>query len=118
MAETPSIRSRLARRFDPDELRAIKKLSLAYACAAAGDKEEAAGLLWELEPKLASESRLALLSALPFAALGERDRAFEQLERAFELREPGLLFLKVAPWAESLRDDPRYPTLVEKLGIS
>jgi hypothetical protein len=34
------------------------------------------------------------------------------------MREPGLLFLKVAPWAESLRDDPRYPALVEKLGIS
>jgi hypothetical protein len=50
--------------------------------------------------------------------LGERDRAFEQLERAFQMREPGLLFLKVAPWAESLRDDPRYPALVEKLGIS
>jgi serine/threonine protein kinase/tetratricopeptide (TPR) repeat protein len=98
-------------------LRTIKKLSLAFACAAAGNSEEANGLLWELEPKIASENRLALLSALPFAALGERDRAFEQLERAFELREPGLLFLKVAPWAESLRSDPRYPALVEKLGI-
>jgi adenylate cyclase len=99
-------------------LRTIKKLSLAYACAAAGNKEEANGLLWELEPKLASEHRLALLSALPLAALGDRDRAFQQLERAFQMREPGLLFLKVAPWAEPLRGDPRYPALVEKLGIS
>ncbi|HEY3491894.1 MAG TPA: hypothetical protein VGK43_03015, partial [Solirubrobacterales bacterium] len=98
-------------------LRTIKKLSLAYACAAAGQTEEANGLLWELEPKLASEQRLALLSALPFSALGVKDRAFEQLERAFQLREPGLLFLKVAPWADSLRTDPRYTALVEKLGI-
>ena len=32
-----------------------------------------------------------------------KDRAFEQLERAFQIREPGLLFLKVAPWADPLR---------------
>jgi hypothetical protein len=58
-----------------------------------------------------------MLSALPFAALGQRDRAFEQLERGYQLREPGLLFLKVAPWAEPLRSDPRYAALVDKLGI-
>ena len=98
-------------------LRTIKKLTLAYASAASGNAEEANGILWELEPKLATETRLALLSALPFTALGAKDRAFEQLERAFELREPGLLFLKVAPWADPLRSDPRYGALVEKLGI-
>jgi len=95
----------------------LKKLMLAYACAAAGKKEEASGILWELEEKLAGENRLALMSALLFTALDARDRAFEQLERAFQIREPGLLFLKVAPWAEPLRSDPRYAALVEKLGL-
>lgn len=98
-------------------LRTVKKLMLAYACAAAGQREEANGLLWELEPKLASEDRLALLSALLFTALDIKDRAFQQLHRAFELREPGLLFLKVAPWLDPLRSDPRYGALVEKLGL-
>ncbi len=97
--------------------RTLKKLMLAYACASAGNREEASGLLWELEPKLEGETRLALLSALALAALNERDRAFQQLERAFEIRDPGLLFLKVAPWAEPLRGDPRYGALVEKLGL-
>ena len=99
-------------------LRTIKKLTLAYACASAGQAEEANGIIWELEPKLASETRLALLSALVFIALGSNDRAFEQLERAFEMREPGLLFVKVAPWADPLRSDHRYGPFVEKLGIS
>jgi serine/threonine-protein kinase len=98
-------------------LRTVKKLMLAYACAAAGNKEEANGLLWELESKLASEDRLALLSALLFTALDMKDRAFQQLHKAFELREPGLLFLKVAPWLDPLRSDPRYGQLVEKLGL-
>jgi hypothetical protein len=60
---------------------------------------------------------MALLSAILFAALDAKDRAFEQLERAYQVREPGLLFLKVAPWADALRSDPRYGALVEKLGL-
>ncbi len=99
-------------------LRTVKKLMLAYACAASGNREEATGILWELEPKLASENRLALLSALLFTALDMKDRAFQQLHRAYELREPGLLFLKVAPWLDPLRPDPRYGALLEKLGLS
>jgi serine/threonine-protein kinase len=99
-------------------LRTVKKLMLAYAQAAAGNREEANGLLWELEPKLAGDSRLALLSALLFTALDLKDRAFEQLEQAYQAREPGLLFLKVAPWLDPLRSDRRYAALVEKLGLA
>ena len=98
-------------------LRTVKKLMLGYACAASGNKEEANGILWELEPKLAAEDRLALLSALLFTALDVKDRAFQQLHRAYELREPGLVFLKVAPWLDPLRSDPRYGALLEKLGL-
>jgi serine/threonine-protein kinase len=99
-------------------LKTVKKLTLAYALAASGNKEEANGILWEVEPKLAEEgSRLALLSALLFTALDMKDRAFQQLHKAFEQREPGLMFLKVAPWLDPLRSDPRYGTLVEKLGL-
>jgi serine/threonine-protein kinase len=95
----------------------IKKLSLAYAQAAAGDREEATGLLWELEARLVGDNRLALMSALVFTLLDMNDRAFEQLERAFHQREPGLLFLKVAPWADPLRSDPRYSALLNKMGL-
>jgi serine/threonine-protein kinase len=96
----------------------LKKLMLAYAYAASGKPEEATGILWELEPKLAGADRLALLSAMLFAALDEKDRAFQQLERAYQLREPGLMFMKVAPWLDPLRSDLRYRALVEKLGLA
>jgi hypothetical protein len=66
---------------------------------------------------VAEENRLALLAAMLFTELGEIDRAFEQLQRAYQFREPGLLFLKVAPWAEPLRPDPRYGALVERIGL-
>jgi serine/threonine-protein kinase len=98
-------------------LRTVRKLMLGYACAAAGKLKEARGILWELDSKLASEDRWAFLSAILFAALGEKDRAFAQLERAYQLRDPGLMFLKVAPWSEPLQSDPRYGALAKKLGL-
>jgi serine/threonine protein kinase/tetratricopeptide (TPR) repeat protein len=107
----------IRRELEQPGLRTVKKLMLAYACAASGNREEANGILRELEPRLAGEDRLLLPSALLFTALGLKDRAFQQLHRAFELREPGLMFLKVAPWLDPLRSDPRYGALVEKLGL-
>jgi serine/threonine-protein kinase len=107
----------ITREADRPGLKTIKKLMLAYAHAVAGNREMADGILWELEPKLAGDNRLALLSAILFTALDSKDRAFEQLERAYQVREPGLLFLKAAPWADALRSDARYAALVEKLGL-
>ena len=98
-------------------LRTMKKLVLGYACALAGRLEEAGGILWEVEAKVTTENRLALLAALLFTAMDDKDRAFEQLERAYQSREPGLLFLRVAPWADPLRSDKRYTALVERLGL-
>jgi serine/threonine-protein kinase len=107
----------IKREMEKPGLKTVKKLMLAYVNAAAGNRDEATGLLWEMEAKLESESRLALMAAMVHAALGEKDRAFERLQLAFQIREPGLLFLKVSPWAEPLRSDPRYGALLERLGL-
>jgi serine/threonine-protein kinase len=107
----------IKREMEKPGLKTVKKLMLAYVNAAAGNHDEASGLLWELEAKLMSENRLALMAAMVYAALGEKDRAFERLQLAFQIREPGLLFLKVSPWAEPLRSDPRYGALLERLGL-
>jgi serine/threonine protein kinase/tetratricopeptide (TPR) repeat protein len=107
----------LRKEVDRPGLRTMKKLVLAYAFAAAGNREEAGGILWELESKLAADNRLAILAAILFTAMDSKDQAFEQLERAYQIREPGLLFLRVAPWADPLRSDRRYNALLEKLGL-
>jgi hypothetical protein len=101
---------------DRPGLRTVKKLTLAYATAIAGNAEEATGLLWELESKLA-DPRLSLLTALVYSAMDDKGKAFEQVDRAWRIREPGLLFLKVAPWADPLRSDPRYGEMLGKLGL-
>ena len=107
----------IRREMERPGLRTVKKLLLAYACASAGKRDEAEGLMWELETKLAGEIRLSLLSAMVFTALGNKDPAFEQLHRGLTNREPGLLFMKVAPWAEPLWPDPRYGALLENLRL-
>ncbi len=53
------------------------------------------------------------------AALGESDAAFEMVEKASEIRFYWWFTLvKVHPAFESIRRDPRFPTLIEKLGLN
>jgi TolB-like protein/DNA-binding SARP family transcriptional activator/Tfp pilus assembly protein PilF len=50
-------------------------------------------------------------------ALGEPDLAMEWLERAFQERSHSMVFLAVDPQLEDLREDPRFQTLVERVGF-
>lgn len=52
-----------------------------------------------------------------YIGLGDTDRAFEWLERALEDRSETLLFLKVEPRFDPLRADPRFKSLVHRLGL-
>ena len=49
---------------------------------------------------------------------GEPDRAFRWLERAWQVRDPGLGWLKVAMLVRSLHHDPRWPVFMEKVGLT
>jgi len=55
--------------------------------------------------------------ALIFAGIDDRDQAFAYLEKAFIEREPSLSLLKVQPLFDNLRDDPRFHTLLKKIGL-
>lgn len=51
------------------------------------------------------------------AALGERDRAFDELSKAYESREFFMILLKVDPRLDPLRSDPRFIELMRKVGL-
>jgi len=55
--------------------------------------------------------------AVYFAAGGDADRAFEWLDRALQARTPQLLHLRIHPAFDSLRSDPRYAELTERIGF-
>ena len=49
---------------------------------------------------------------------GERDAAFEWLERAYQQHDGGLSEIRRQPMLADLRDDPRWPVFLDKLGLS
>jgi TolB-like protein/Tfp pilus assembly protein PilF len=57
------------------------------------------------------------LVALLYAWRGENDEAFEWLEMAFEQRIPALSYILINPPLTRLKDDPRYPIFLEKMGL-
>ena len=51
------------------------------------------------------------------AQLGEKDQAFEWLEKAYEARSSSLINLKVKPLYDPLRDDPRFHDLLRRMNL-
>ena len=49
--------------------------------------------------------------------LGEKEKAFAQLERAFEIREYQLRFIKLDPSVDALRSDPRFKDLTKRMRL-
>lgn len=60
---------------------------------------------------------ISYLVASIYAALGDKDRAFAKLEKAFAERDYNLHRLKVDPLFDPLRDDPRFKDLVRRIGL-
>lgn len=58
------------------------------------------------------------LIAGAFAAVGDREEAFAWLERAYAEHDNGLTTLKVAPGWDPLRKDPRFESLLRRVGLA
>jgi DNA-binding winged helix-turn-helix (wHTH) protein/TolB-like protein/Tfp pilus assembly protein PilF len=56
--------------------------------------------------------------ASAYGWLGDKDQAFRWLERDFEAHDFYLVFLKVDPVFDPLRNDPRFGDLLRKIGLS
>jgi eukaryotic-like serine/threonine-protein kinase len=55
--------------------------------------------------------------AVLYAKVGNKDKAFECLEKSYQRRESWMSLLKVEPGLDSVRDDPRFDELVKRLGL-
>ncbi len=90
---------------------------LGYVYALAGRDAEARSILAEVKERSTRTYVIPLDLSIIYAALGERDEAFHWLRKAFEERDPLLVFINVAAWYDTVRDDPRFAALVRDLGI-
>jgi eukaryotic-like serine/threonine-protein kinase len=82
----------------------------AEAAVARGRLEEVQGLAGERYVSPLDVARLQ-------AQAGEREKAFESLAAALAERSPGLVFLKADRAWGPVRDDPRFESIVRRVGI-
>ncbi len=88
---------------------------LGRAYALSGKRDEAIGILDKLKTteKYVSPTEMAII----YAALGDREKAFALLEKAYTERDFQLTSLKVEPAFDPLREDPRFADLLRRLGF-
>ncbi|HLW75864.1 MAG TPA: tetratricopeptide repeat protein [Bryobacteraceae bacterium] len=90
--------------------------AIAYLLAVSGKPDEARRILDQIEhPPAGAAPPDPFGVALIYGALGDRDRAFGWLDRAYQNHKIALL--KVHPMLDPLRSDPRYPALLKKVGL-
>ena len=95
--------------------RAMAELGLAYALA--GNRSEALKLLGQLNDQSKARHISPFNLAVIYGGLGDKERAVEWLEKAYEERSPSLNLLKLSPAFFSLREDPRFVAMVRGLGM-
>jgi len=98
----------------PPGRRTLFSAVLAYFYAVSGRRDEARALLEELKSRSAADFEIALIHV----GLGNKDQAFESLEKAYAKRDPYLLYMKVDPNMDPLRSDARFASLTRRLGLS
>jgi eukaryotic-like serine/threonine-protein kinase len=101
---------------DPDNSFSLAVLASAYV--AAGQLDAAIRTREQLEGLSVARYVAPTHLALATLALGEKDKAFHWLNRGLEIRDVMLLYLKTLPAYDSIRDDPRYVQLLERLGLA
>ena len=87
-------------------------------CAMAGQREEAAKILAELEAIAVKSYSSAGPVTMLHCLLGNLDESVRWAERAIEQRDPQVLSIKTTPAYENLRGDPRFPALLTKMNLA
>jgi TolB-like protein/Tfp pilus assembly protein PilF len=91
---------------------------VANACALSGQTSKAQQLLGELMAISKQRYVAPYYIARIYIGLGDKDKAFEWLEKAYEDRTEWLAWINVNPELDSIRSDPRFEDLARRVGIA
>jgi tetratricopeptide (TPR) repeat protein len=93
------------------------RLWLARVYVAAGRRGEAVKMLVRFsEQSRQGEVSLMWLAAL-YVALGKKQRALDWLQKAYENRDPYMVFIRVDLGLDPLRSDPRFLALLRRMNF-
>lgn len=85
--------------------------------ARAGDHPAARSSIKRLEEIARQKVVGASDFAVVYAALGEDEKTFAWLEEGLRLRDPGMSFVPALYFFDDLRDDPRFASVVKRIGL-
>ncbi|MGQ0543054.1 MAG: tetratricopeptide repeat protein [Blastocatellia bacterium] len=88
-----------------------------YAYAKSGRRREAEQVVNKFREIAKTQNVVTYFIASIYVALGDKDKAFVELEKAYQERDWWLRFLKVDPLMDSLRDDPRFAGLLKRMNL-
>jgi adenylate cyclase len=105
-----------ARRDEPDDVFVLGLLGYGYAVT--GRRADALKVLQSFDEmeKRRYVSRAARVYV--YAGLGDKDKAFEWLEKAYQERSDALVWFPQEPESKTLRSDPRFAVLMRKIGFT
>ena len=90
---------------------------LGWVYAVAGRRADALKIAKEVE-ELSSHAYVDFYQvATIYAGLGEKDEAFQLLEKGYEERSAGMLYLAIDPFWDGMRSDSRYTDLLRRIGL-
>jgi eukaryotic-like serine/threonine-protein kinase len=104
-----------ARKAEPDFTEAVA--SLGWAAALKGDRKTAQDMLEELDARAKKQWVEPYYYAMIYAGLGDKDRAFAELDKAYEARSWYMAVVGVDSKLDSLRSDPRFAKLLAEVGL-
>ncbi|CAN5758247.1 hypothetical protein BH20ACI3_BH20ACI3_24800 [soil metagenome] len=90
---------------------------LGYVYAATGKRTEAFAIIKELENKHAQKQAIGQHLAAVYMGLDDNGKAFEWLEKDFQVRNGKLPEIRWQIQFESLRDDPRFKELLKRMNL-
>jgi serine/threonine-protein kinase len=88
-----------------------------YAYAVAGRTDDAEMVLELLEERSEEEYVSSFWMAVINLGLGDNEKAFQWLERAYQEKDDMMVFLKVIPIFEPIQQDKRYNALLAKMNL-
>ncbi len=91
--------------------------TLGEAYAVAGRRSEAQGLLDELVRESGERYVPPHAFVHIYIGLGQKDKAFEWLEKSYQEGSNSLLWLGVSPLFDPIRSDPRFDNLLRRVGL-
>jgi len=88
---------------------------LAEALAAEGNRQEATRLVAELIKQSHDRYVQPFGIALAYLGLGQRSKALEWLQKAYEDRTPSVIWAKIDPELDPLRSDPHFQSMLKTM---